>query len=380
MIRYSIKTMFVYGLLIWASVLLSQESGSLSQIRREIRQLESQLKAKESYERSLLEQLEDIDRQAGLRRKLIRRLETERAQGQRAIAETERRLQDAIQGYEKLRELVAGRMVSMYKRGRILNWEALLTMSSLNQAVVWVKYQKRIMESDLRAMKQLQERQEAVRRERTLFQQKLKAQDDLIREKQSETEKLAGEKESRSRLLTQVRQEKAPLQEKIRLKRKAYQDIQNSINRAEAERKRLPGKWDGSQFRALKGKMKWPVQGKVVSNYGRVLDPVTRTYIQNYGVDIEGTSSEPVYAVCVGKVHLVTWLRSIGNIVMVTHGGGYYTVYGYLESVAVDVDDEVDENTIIGNVGEKGSLYGSNLHFELWNSVEHENPLKWLNE
>jgi len=71
-------------------------------------------------------------------------------------------------------------------------------------------------------------------------------------------------------------------------------------------------------------------------------------------------------------------MRGMGNLVLVDHGEGYYTVYGYLDMVMVEKDKDVEVGAIIGRIGYEDNLYGSNLHFEIWKGENHFNPQTWL--
>jgi murein DD-endopeptidase MepM/ murein hydrolase activator NlpD len=71
-------------------------------------------------------------------------------------------------------------------------------------------------------------------------------------------------------------------------------------------------------------------------------------------------------------------LRGMGNLILLDHGGGYYSVYGHLAVVFVETDDELKEGDIIGQVGTEQSLYQTNLHFEIWKEQNHFDPVTWL--
>jgi len=356
----------------------SQERRSLQKVRSEIQQLEADLRAKEDREKTFLEQVEDIDREVGLRQKLLQELEAQRQDQQRRINETESSLRKATDSYRNLKELVVRRMVSIYKRGRIADWEALFSVRSLNQAAVWLKYQKRIMENDRRNLRLLQEKETAVHAQMQDLERELEKKEHLILEKKTETEKLEEKKSSRKKYLHQVRQDKKLILEKLQRTRLAYKEIEGRISREEQKRKTSVDGMEGSRFAALEGKMDWPMRGKVVSKYGRQKHPVLKTWTENLGIDIQADEGDAVRAVGRGKVKWVTWQRGMGNLVLLDHGGGYYTVYGHLEVVLVDSGDIVEGGEVIGRVGDRQSLHGPILHFQVWNGTAHYNPETWL--
>ena len=65
-------------------------------------------------------------------------------------------------------------------------------------------------------------------------------------------------------------------------------------------------------------------------------------------------------------------------MVLLDHGGRYHTVYGHLDVVFVDIGEDVEEGRVIGRIGDRDSLSGSILDFEVWNGSESYNPEDWL--
>ena len=211
-----------YGIILFLVLTVwvqAQDRQNLVDIKKEIQKLESQLKEKEKRERSILEQVEDLDRKTGLQKKLVRKLEQEKIMNLQAIQRIEIQLKRAFEDYGKLKEIVAERLVFLYKRGRMKDWEALLMLSSPSQAMVWVQYQKRIMDNDLRNLKLLMEKENEIRQQMNNRKREVQRQTRLIAENKEETKNLEQTKSARNRLLITVRREKTPLQEQLRLKR-----------------------------------------------------------------------------------------------------------------------------------------------------------------
>lgn len=369
-----------FGILLVLSAVYinAQEASDLERVREEIQQLEAELKAREDREKSLLEQVEDTEREIGLKRKHLKALEGEKKDKERSIRKTETELRKAVQGHQRLKELVEKRLVSMYKRGRVADWEVLFTLSSLNQAMVWMRYQKRIVENDRRNLRLLKEKEETIQSRREKLANELRTKEQLLQEETKAAKDLDGKRTSREKLLTAVRQDKKQLLEKLQQKQRAYEEIKGRIRRAEQQRKVAVEGLEGGRFAALKGKLNWPVRGKVVSKHGRIMDPELKTWTENLGIDIQAGDRDAVRSVYRGQIVEVYWMRGMGNVVLVTHGGGYYTVYGHLDVALVVVGDRVQDGEVIGYVGDGQGLNGSMLHFGIWNGSTHYNPEVWL--
>ncbi len=375
-----IRMVFIVLLFLGVSAIpeLSAQSTDLNKVRQEIESLEKEIRSKASREQSLLEQLEDLDREIGLRNRLLQELESEKEDKERRIRYTQRDLNKTTEEFERLKVIIAQRLVSMYKRGQIADWEILLTSSSVNQALIWLKYQRRIIENDERNLKQFLEKKQRIETNKATLQKDLNAKESLIAEKQVEAEKSEAQKDRRSKMLTDVQKDRALLAQQLERKRQAYQQITARIQREEKLRKASQKATPSSNFASLRGKMIWPVVGEIVGKFGRHKDPEMKIWTDNLGVDIKARENENVKAVHRGVVKWVTWLPVMGHTVLVDHGDGYYTVYGRLNNVFVSFGDEISNGMVIGQVGDRESLNQTLLHFELWKGKEKFNPVNWL--
>ena len=95
----------------------------------------------------------------------------------------------------------------------------------------------------------------------------------------------------------------------------------------------------------------WPVLGKVISKFGREYVEDLKTWLINDGIKIQTSSQTPVKPVMPGKVAYSGKFRGYGDIVLIDHGNGIFTTYGFLSDVYVKNGDDVNESTVIGKVG-----------------------------
>jgi murein hydrolase activator len=131
-------------------------------------------------------------------------------------------------------------------------------------------------------------------------------------------------------------------------------------------------------FGALRGRLLWPAEGKVVAEYGAQIHPRFGTRTFRNGIDIgvpEGTSIAAVYG---GHVLYTGWFRGYGNLIIVDHGGEYYTLYAHAAEIRVREGDEVRQGQVIGTVGDTGSLQGPRLYFEVRHEGKPQDPAQWL--
>jgi murein hydrolase activator len=127
-----------------------------------------------------------------------------------------------------------------------------------------------------------------------------------------------------------------------------------------------------------RGQLPWPAEGRVVTGFGREAHPRFGTETVRSGIDIEAPEGAPIRAVATGTVAYRGWLKGYGNLLVLDHGDGYYTLYAHASQILVDEGDQVKGGELVGRVGETGSVEGPRLHFEVRYQSRAEDPQLWL--
>jgi len=120
--------------------------------------------------------------------------------------------------------------------------------------------------------------------------------------------------------------------------------------------------------------------GWVSSGYGKRTDPFTGKKELHKGVDLAGKEGSGVLSVGDG---IVTWAgerTGYGNLVEVTHGNGYVTLYGHNKKLLVAVGDTVKKGQQIAVLGSTGRSTGPHVHFEVVHNGQQVNPSKYLTD
>ena len=145
--------------------------------------------------------------------------------------------------------------------------------------------------------------------------------------------------------------------------------------------------WLDKAFSKFTPQQRWtealvlPVNGKFASYYGtrRNFNRGTlRTY--HSGVDIVASPGMPVHAAAAGKIVAAEPLQVRGNIIIIDHGRGVFTVYCHLSKFEKEVGDSVQAGDVVGYTGNTGRSLGPHLHWELAIGGVTVNPLAWTNE
>jgi septal ring factor EnvC (AmiA/AmiB activator) len=128
-------------------------------------------------------------------------------------------------------------------------------------------------------------------------------------------------------------------------------------------------------FAGLKGKLAWPVQGRLAGDYGQ---PRGTGPVKWNGVLLEAAAGVPVRAVYHGRVAFADWLQGLGLLVIVDHGAGYMSLYGHNEALLKESGDWVEPGEPIAQVGDTGGQTRPGLYFEIRYNGEPVNPHPWI--
>ena len=116
----------------------------------------------------------------------------------------------------------------------------------------------------------------------------------------------------------------------------------------------------------------WPLNNAITSYYGY------RWGRMHNGIDIDGSSGEPIVASKEGVVIMAQSYSGYGNAVIIDHGGGVATLYAHMSSFEVREGQSVSQGQIVGTVGCTGSCTGDHLHFEVRVNGSPRDPLDFL--
>lgn len=142
----------------------------------------------------------------------------------------------------------------------------------------------------------------------------------------------------------------------------------------------LPGaKMNPTELKRVLGTLfVMPIKGRISSPYGWREDPFTGDRRFHAAIDIVAPLGTPVPASREGRVAAVGFNMVYGNYVILSHDGGYQTMYAHLDSVRVQKGQSLSQGAIIGTVGTTGYSTGPHLHFGVFKNGQAINPLSVL--
>lgn len=362
---------------------IQTQEGHLQELRNQIRDLRKRDQQLKKQEVGTLDQLKILDKEVALTSDLLRQLGRKR---QRLEAQLEGIRAEHARAEELLAERkdrLARTLTAMYVRGTANTAEVLLRTSSLHDALTRYKYLEMLARNNERLVVEIREQEAYLARTSAQLTENLAAVSATAAETQAEKSRLDTGRQARQNTLQRVRQQRGEHQKSIRELANAEKQLQELLATLERRRESLRGSGQTLEFpdlgfRDLRGRMPWPVAGKVTTRFGRHVHPKYQTETFNSGIDIAASEGEPVRSVARGRVEYAQWREGYGRTIIIHHGGGFYTVYAHLSETLVDVKQEVEPGQVIARVGDTGSLEGAKLHFEIRDKATALDPMMWL--
>jgi septal ring factor EnvC (AmiA/AmiB activator) len=108
------------------------------------------------------------------------------------------------------------------------------------------------------------------------------------------------------------------------------------------------------------------------------LNPRFNTTTLQKGLDFRAPEGADVRSIHQGRIVHAGWFQGYGNLVIVDHGDGYFSLFAHLASLKHEVNDLVEAGEVLGTVGATGSLKGPYLYFEIRHHGEPLDPAPWL--
>ena len=378
------------SLLLCSATLSAQDAQKqqVEKLRKEIEDLDRQLKANEGKSADATAQLALTKKKIEACRQLVAqseressRLSLEIRQKNSQIAQTQQALDENLAYYQSL-------IKSAYlSRDPKLRFLYVISGESVAQVVRRFNYLRTASDNLRDEAKRIAQRKEVLEREKLQLDSLRQENKAVLAQRNQELQTLKASEKKESQILAGLQKNKSKYQAEIKKKKKEIDALNKKIAEliAEQNRKRKakssPQKQVDIQlskeFAANKGKLPWPVNGTIVGRYGKHKHPVYKNVELpfNNGVNISTAASEPVKAVFDGEVSKVVVMPGYNQCVLIQHGE-YYSFYCKLKQVNVKAGDKVSCGQQIGIVDTISDQ--TQLHFQIWKGTASTDPEPWL--
>jgi septal ring factor EnvC (AmiA/AmiB activator) len=130
-------------------------------------------------------------------------------------------------------------------------------------------------------------------------------------------------------------------------------------------------------LRKRKGKLPYPIKGKIIQGYGRQVNKKFNTIHFNKGVVLASKRTSAIKAVHDGVVIYSGWFRGYGNLIIINHGKDYYSLYARASKIVKHKNDKIRKGEVIA-ISKRKKNGVSQIYFELRHRKKTLNPTKWF--
>jgi septal ring factor EnvC (AmiA/AmiB activator) len=373
---------------------INKKNTELEELTNEIIKVEKLINNKSKEEQLSNDLIEQINNKISLTEKLIKTLNDEENYLIKLIYKAKEQIDMKEKEQFKLQNQLKNRVRYLYKYGKENLISQLIQSEDWNKIIYRTKYLEILNEYDEIIKKRIHKNIKELKSEKTILQIKKNSKKKLIQNKNIEFKNLENEKSRKKIYLKKIQDQKDELRGNLELKKnmiakvgniiqKLYSDKNKAQKREEeiAKRRQEKNKPTSGNFAKMKGKLDWPTNGKIVGKFGKTTNANTNIVTENIGIDILTSKNEKVYSVLDGIVLAITYITNFGDLIIVDHGSGYFTVYSNLKDIKVYENQYIDANTYLAQVA-KGSNFDypnqAVFNFQVWSNEKKVDPEIWL--
>ena len=353
---------------------LDKAQKNLERVKSRIATIQARMRAQDSARTNIARDLENSERKAAQLVLEGRRLKKVQTRLNISLSELSNSASRLRQQRQLLRQQLARQLRVAYAIGRegrlklVINGQEPGDLPRLLRYHDYFSAARRQRISKLNTANQrLQETLASIQKQQRQLQNLAKRQD-------QQTLELAGERDLRASALMKTERELSNQRQRLAALNQNKQRLTNLLKELSQAIDDIPAELEPPKsFRALRGTLPWPVKGRLVQGYSNKA-PAGQTA---QGVILRAQGGLEVRAVAHGRVVFADWLRGFGQMIIIDHGAGYMSLYGYNQSLLLEPGEWVRGGDAIATVGDSGGQAENGLYFEIRRSGKPLNPAQW---
>lgn len=352
----------------------TQQKARLAELKKTIATLQQELQGKDRQKSALVSELRKVELEAGKISGQIRKVEADISQINHELKELETQQNSLRQSIAAQSDAIAAELTSAYKLGAQEPVKLLLNQEDPQRMARIFKYYNYFVQArrakidayqaDVTALARVVEASNRQKLALTRSQQEL----------QEQHENLLARNQERSETLQKLNAELRNEQDRLRKLNTERDELQALIDAVEQAIANIAMPDDYRPFTQTKGKLSWPLKGKVRNAFGSPRSGSLRWE----GWMVAASSGAPVQAVHHGRVVFAEYLRGFGLLIIIDHGEDYMTLYAHNQELLKDTGDWVRAGETIARAGNTGGLDAPALYFEIRRKGKPADPKVWL--
>ena len=345
----------------------------LSQLKNKIKSLQASLKSKRKQQSKAIVQLKRAKKKIATAAKILSSTKRQLKSKENSLKKLRNKQKRLDKQKQNQKAALAQQLRSAYMNGNQAYLKMLLNQQDpekLGRMLVYYDYMNKARSENLDKLKTTLF---DIKKVDQTIQKQIKRLKILKQSKINETKKLTQLKQQRQRLVKALSKEIVNKTDQLTELEINAEELQQLIDSVRETIDEMDFTQPLEGLKKLKGHLQWPVRGRLIRNFGSMTQGQRAS-----GILISGKEGKEVISVHHGRVVYADWLRGFGLLLILDHGQGYMSLYGYNQSLYKEVGDWVDAGEAVATLGQSGGQNKPALYFELRHQGKPINPKKWL--
>ncbi len=367
----------------------------LKGVRQEIKAKRQLISNTRKVEAVVSTELLEINRSLHEKETDLGRLDRDLKGVESSLGRTEREIIRVTDEANRKKHEIERRLSSLYKAGELGALRMFFSAESFPQMAENIRYMSSILNNDKKIFAEYNQKIEELRKLKIELERDAAKKERIKNGIAVKKKEIEQEKNRKSAYLVKVRQDRTSYEKSLKELQANATRLQSMMDRLEAQsrRKLLPRheKSGGKPkplaelppvpdrgFASQKGRMSLPVRGEIIETYGKHKHPEFNSFTFSKGVSISAAAGSEIRSIYEGSVIFADYFKGFGNMIIVDHGGGYYSLYAHAAKLIKKVGAEVARHEAVATVGDSDSSKGAMLYFEIRHQGKPVDPAAWV--
>lgn len=372
------KFLVAAGLLLCAvAAAQTDQNSDLKKLRSRIAGLQQALAESEKKVATLAEEVKRLDLKLEIAQRESELVAATRDDFTRQLAATRAERAVSAEASERLARALVARARVLHRFGRYGYFRVILESRDVHDFLQGVERLDALARRDGNLLARYREL-EARKQADLAREEALKAElDRLYVQGKGEVARMASLRQERERLLAREKSASSSRRDEVVALSDKAARLERLLQRLSAASTGQAADPSGG-IRPWKGVLDWPARGTLVETFGRHRHPRFDAWTVSNGISLSTAAGTPVRAVYSGRAIYAQWLAEYGNLVILDHGDGVFTLYAWLQGIAVAAGAFVPAGSAVGVAGWGPGRHEPGLYFEVRDHQKASDPVAWL--
>jgi septal ring factor EnvC (AmiA/AmiB activator) len=388
------------GLITCILILLAAEGSRCADINDELRGINKEihekqllLKRNRKVETQVSGELDRISNSLREKEASISTLEHDLKGAESVLKRTQQDIEAVKGDADRKKQQIKMRLSSLYKAGEIGGARVFFSSESFPQMMENMRYMQSVLNNDKGLFVDYNSKIERLKSLKSSLEGDMARKERIRLGIETKKQEIEADKKEKAAYLLKLREDKKTYLASIKELEANARRLQAMVERLEAKsRKRYTAKKENKPilgrpslppvsdkgFGAQKGRLSLPARGEIVGGFGRHKHPEFNSYTFSNGISIAAPQGAEVRSVYDGQVIFADYFKGYGNMVIIDHGGGFFSLYAHAARIIKKVGLMVTRNEVVATVGDVDSSRGPMLYFEIRYQGKPVDPSPWF--